>query len=143
MSFAAGRQRKRNIIGLRSKSDHRLRSSSLVVAQTAPAAAVMIVVVVGLLRRTIPLFVGDVVVESVVVGSGFIAFVFAMVGSKLIIACVGAFVVDIRRRFAVAARLLLAEASVVAFIAQRRTSWYGTPKGDEKIGLPAVVTSVP
>ena len=115
----------------------------MVVAQTAPAAAVMIVVVVGLLKRTIPLFIGDVVVTSVVVGSGFIAFVFAMVGSKLIIACVGTFVVHVVRWFAVAARFLLAETSVVAFIAQRRPSWYSAPKGYERIGLPALVASVP
>ena len=91
----------------------------MVVAQAASSVTVVIVVVVELLMRTIPPFVGDVVVKSVVVGSGFIAFVFAMVGSKLIIAYVGVFVVHILRGFAVAARLLLAEASVVAFIAQR------------------------
>ena len=117
MSFAAGWQRKRNIIRLRSKSDHRFVRSSLVVAQAASAATVVIVVVVGLLRRMIPPFVGDVVVGSVVVGSGFIAFDFAMVGSKLIIACVGTFVVHVVRWFAVAARLLLAKSAVVAFVA--------------------------
>ena len=117
MSFAAGWQRKRDIVRLCSKSDHRLMRSSLVVAQAASAATVVVGVVVGLLRRTIPPFVGDVVVRFVVVGSGFIAFGFAMVGSKSIFASVGTFVVYVVGWFAVAVSLLLAEASVVALIA--------------------------
>ena len=91
--------------------------SSLVVAQAASAVTVVVVVVVGLIGRTIPPFVDDVVVWLVVVGNGFIAFVNTMVESRLIVACVGTFVVYVVRWFAVAARLFLAETSVVALIA--------------------------
>ena len=117
MPFAAGWQRKRDIIRLGSKSDHRFMRSSLVVAQAASAVTVVSVVVVGLVGRTFPPFVGVVAAWFVVVGSGSIVFINAMVGLNLIIANVGTFVAHVVGWFAVAARLLLAKSAVVAFVA--------------------------
>ena len=72
LTFTAGGQCKRYVVWLRSKSG---------VAQVAAAAAVIVVAVVGRLWRTTPLFVGDVVVEPVVVGNAFVAVILAMVAA--------------------------------------------------------------
>jgi hypothetical protein len=143
LTFTARGQFKRSVVWLRSKSGHRPGSSNLVVAQVAATTAVIVVVVVGRLWGTSLFLVRDVVVEPVVVGNVFVAVILAMVATHLIIARVGSLAVNIIRWFAVAARLLLAEASVVAFVAQRSTSWYGTPERGKRVGLPTIVASVP
>jgi hypothetical protein len=83
----------------------------------ATVAAVVVVAVVGRLRRTFLFRITIVAVALVDVGNALAEVVTALVVMLMTLAIVSTVVVDIVRRFAVTASLLLAETPVVAFVA--------------------------
>ena len=133
-ALTAGRQFKRSVVWSRSKRVGRTESGWLVVAQMAAAAAIVVVVVVGRFRRTSVLLADVVASRCDVVRAIFVVIILLMVVMELVVvlrlrlASIRNFVVHVLRWLAVTAQFFLAEAPVVALVAQGNTSLNRAPK---------------